>query len=83
MLRSSDGSLGTVSDVPVEARGLVKRYGAGVVVQPDDVDGIKAAIGMLFEAFRKGQRLVKGSDVSKYERSVLTEQLVQLMTDIS
>ena len=27
MLRSSDGSLGTVSDVPVEARGLVKRYG--------------------------------------------------------
>jgi len=27
VLRSSDGSLGTVSDVPVEARGLVKRYG--------------------------------------------------------
>ena len=27
MVRISDGSLGTVSDVPVEARGLVKRYG--------------------------------------------------------
>jgi len=27
VVRISDGSLGTVSDVPVEARGLVKRYG--------------------------------------------------------
>jgi glycosyltransferase involved in cell wall biosynthesis len=62
---------------------LIRSTGAGVVVQPDDVGAIKAAIWRLFQAFKNGEAPAGGIATSKYERKALTEQLSHLLTEIA
>jgi glycosyltransferase involved in cell wall biosynthesis len=61
---------------------LITRTGAGIVIPPEDVAGIKAALMKLFEAFREGQSLTNCADVSRYERKALSEQLSRHLVEL-
>lgn len=60
---------------------LIAETGAGVVVPPDDVGAIKAAIEKHLDAFRKGPPLINKRDVSRYERKALSAQLSGLLIE--
>jgi glycosyltransferase involved in cell wall biosynthesis len=58
---------------------VVRRAGAGLVVDPQDVSAIAAAIERLFCTWRAGQTVVSADDRSRFARSRLTRSLVDVL----
>lgn len=75
--------LGLADDSP--AKDLIIEANAGVVVQPNDHDGIKDAIKKMYEKYKDGTLQVepKWNIIKKYDRRVLTKQLADVFEEIT
>jgi hypothetical protein len=65
-------------------REIVRETGAGVCVEPDDVEGASRAIEALYDAWLAGTPAVRRNDdaVAQYERRNLTHALARVLEKI-
>jgi glycosyltransferase involved in cell wall biosynthesis len=61
------------------AADLIRHSGAGLVVNPNDIDAIASAVATLFEAWQSGTPVVAEFDKSVFERSTLTRELIDII----
>ena len=66
-----------------DAAALLTRSGAGILVGPDDIDGIEAALIDLFDRWRRGALTVPLFDLSVFERRSQTERLAAIFGIVS
>jgi glycosyltransferase involved in cell wall biosynthesis len=67
--------------VPVNgaAAMILKDYNASLIVEPDNVEGIKDALHKLFDLFKSGQLPSGDKDfIQQFERKKLTQELVKI-----
>jgi glycosyltransferase involved in cell wall biosynthesis len=60
------------------AADLIRSTKAGIIVPPKDTNSIKQAIFKLFQEWERGDLRTIQSDVSEYDRKVLTEKLSEV-----
>jgi glycosyltransferase involved in cell wall biosynthesis len=66
------------------AASLVRETGAGKVVRPGDVEGLKMALVIAYARWLAGEDLPGASrNVERYDRRHLAEQLAEILTDVS
>jgi len=58
---------------------FIRETGSGIVVDPNDVEEIKAAIRQLYMFWKSRSRLTFNGSVELFERRYLTEKLVQIL----
>jgi glycosyltransferase involved in cell wall biosynthesis len=61
---------------------LINSTCAGFVVQPEDVEAIKAGVMNVVDAFRNARPVTSYSDVSKYDRKALADQLARHFVEL-
>jgi glycosyltransferase involved in cell wall biosynthesis len=64
------------------AADLIRSTKAGIIIPPKDVNSIKQAIFKLFQDWKRGGLGNIQSDVSEYDRKVLTEKLAQVFGQV-
>lgn len=66
-----------------EVRDIIGETGAGVCVEPDDTDGIAAAVEEMYERFVRGELKTRRdeAEVAKFERRHLTGLLAEALDD--
>jgi glycosyltransferase involved in cell wall biosynthesis len=62
---------------------LINDTATGVVIPPDDVGAIKAAVAKFVDAFRTGRPGTNGADISRYDRKTQSEQFSRLLAEIA
>jgi glycosyltransferase involved in cell wall biosynthesis len=58
---------------------LIRRSGAGLVVDPRDITAIATAIERLFVSWQNGEPMISDFDTSVFERSRLTRELIDII----
>jgi glycosyltransferase involved in cell wall biosynthesis len=65
-----------------EAAALLREFGAGVVVEPDDAAGVEAALAALYDAGRR-EALPPPEGLGRFDRRNLTAELAAVFDDVA
>lgn len=67
-----------------EAAEIIRKSGRGVVIDPENINGIKKGMVKFFRLWKEGRRhLYESDEVKKYSRIALTRRLAQILDEVS